>query len=135
MHCEYCFIQALLIYELIYTDKYGELSEEEMNNMSGENSDIKPDIRQLIGNASIMNASKNMLPDPSEGMNNNGNEPANTGNITEQQPNEVSPLNNEMREIESGNTSMNAPPRQINLKWQKTNNLKTKKRFNLKMAN
>ena len=107
-HCEYCFIQALLIYELIYTDKYGELSEEEMNNISGENSDIKPDIRQLIGDASIMNASKNMLPDPSEGMNNNGIEPANTGNTMEQQPNEVSPLNNEMREIESGNTSMNS---------------------------
>ena len=109
-HCEYCFIQALLIYELIYTNKYGELSEEEMNNIPSDNSDIKPDMKQLIGNASIMNASTNMLPDPSEGINNNGVETTSDGNAMVQPTNEVSPLNNEMREIESGNTSMNAAP-------------------------
>jgi hypothetical protein len=68
-HCEYCFIQALMIYELIYNEKYGELNQEEIEALEYQDESVmKSNVGEVIGNSSIYNANandnKNMLPEP-----------------------------------------------------------------------
>lgn len=108
IHCEYCFIQALMIYELIYNEKYGELSEEDINNIPDDDSNIKADVRQIIGNPSITN-NDNILPAADDGIDNeNGeNKILAMGNAAAPALISQSPVTEEMREIETGNSSLN----------------------------
>ena len=61
-----------MIYELIYNEKYGELSEEDINNIP-DDSNIKADVRQIIGNPSITN-NDNILPAADDGIDNENGE-------------------------------------------------------------